>query len=393
MNIRNLYMYFTGFVNITVEGFFTERFINSCFSNAIFLWDLQRENSSFFRVKISVKDFKKIKKIARATKCKVKISNKRGLPILIHKYRKRKILAIAILVIAIFIFALTRFIWNIDIVGGNNINREEIKTLLAESGIEIGKRKSEFNIDKAINKIRMQREDISWIGIDIKGTNLIVNINEADKSPEIIDVNEVCNIVADKDGEISKLIVKQGTARVAVGDKVKKGDLLVEGVMEGKYTGLRQVHAMADIEVKKYAEKEEKQKLVQEIETKTGNEEKNLEIKFHKFKINFNKRLSKFEKYDTIKTTKKLKFFSNYYLPIEVSKITYLEKNLEQKEYTVPELTDKIKLELEQKLNEELGLERADNIEKNTEVNVEGQEVYVKLIYIMYEKIGTKEVL
>lgn len=393
MNIRNLYMYFTGFVNITVEGFFTERFINSCFSNAIFLWDLQRENSSFFRVKISVKDFKKIKKIARATKCKVKISNKRGLPILIHKYRKRKILAIAILVIAIFIFALTRFIWNIDIVGGNNINREEIKTLLAESGIEIGKRKSEFNIDKAINKIRMQREDISWIGIDIKGTNLIVNINEADKSPEIIDVNEVCNIVADKDGEISKLIVKQGTARVAVGDKVKKGDLLVEGVMEGKYTGLRQVHAMADIEVKKYAEKEEKQKLVQEIETKTGNEEKNLEIKFHKFKINFNKRLSKFEKYDTIKTTKKLKFFSNYYLPIEVSKITYLEKNLEQKEYTVPELTEKMKLELEQKLNEELGLESADNIEKNTEVNVEGQEVYVKLIYIMYEKIGTKEVL
>ncbi|MBO5397416.1 MAG: sporulation protein YqfD [Clostridia bacterium] len=393
MNIRNLYMYFTGFVNITVEGFFTERFINSCFSNAIFLWDLQRENSSFFRVKISVKDFKKIKKIARATKCKVKISNKKGLPILIHKYRKRKILAIAILVIAIFIFVLTRFIWNIDIVGGNNINEEEIKTLLAESGIEIGKRKSEFNLDKAINKIRMQREDISWIGIDIKGTNLIVNINEADKSPEVIDVNEVCNIVADKDGEISKLIVKQGTARVAVGDKVKKGDLLVEGVMEGKYTGIRQVHAMADIEVKKYAEKEEKQNLVQQIETKTGNEEKNLEIKFHKFKINFNKRLSKFEKYDTIKTTKKLKFFSNYYLPIEVSKITYLEKNLEQKEYTVPELTDKIKLELEQKLNEELGLENADNVEKNVEVNVEGQEVYVKLIYIMYEKIGTKEVL
>ena len=80
-------------------------------------------------------------------------------------------------------------------------------------------------------------------------------------------------------------------------------------------------------------------------------------------------------------------------MPIEVSKITYLEKNLEQKEYTVPELTDKIKLELEQKLNEELGLENADNVEKNVEVNVEGQEVYVKLIYIMYEKIGTKEVL
>lgn len=393
MNIRNVYMYCTGFVNITVEGFFTERFINSCFSNAIFLWDLKRENSTYLRVKISVKDFKKIKKIARVTKCKVKIENKKGLPILMHKYRKRKIFLIAILVIAIFIFALTRFVWNIEIVGGENINKDEILTLLSENGVEIGKRKGDFNLEKTINKIRMEREDISWIGIDIKGTNLIVKINEADKSPEIIDVNEVCNIVADKEGEISKLIVKQGTARVAVGDKVKPGDLLVEGVMEGKYTGNREVAAMADIEVKKTAEKEEKQKLVQDVETKTGNEEKKIEIKFHKFKINFNKRLSNFEKYDTIITTKKLKFFSNYYLPIEVSKVTNLETKQEHKRYTVSELTDKIKLELEQKLCEELGLENLDEKHENFEVEVQNEEVYVKLIYDMCEKIGTKEIL
>lgn len=288
---------------------------------------------------------------------------------------------------------ITRFVWNIEIIGGENINQDEIKSLLTENGIEIGKRKKEFNLEKTINKIRMEREDISWIGIDIKGTNLIVKINEADKSPEIIDVNEVCNIVADKDGEISKLIVKQGTARVAVGDTVKVGDLLVEGVMEGKYTGNREVAAMADIEVKKHVEKEEKQNLVQNIETKTGNEEKKIEIKFHKFKINFNKRLSNFEKYDTIITTKKLKFFSNYYLPIEVSKITNLETKQEHKKYTVPELTDKMKLELEEKLIEELGLENLDSEQENLEVEVQGEEVYVKLIYNMYEKIGTKEIL
>lgn len=393
MNIRKVYMYCTGFVNISVEGFFTERFINSCFSNAIFLWDLKRENSTYLKVKISVKDFKKIKKIARITKCKVKIENKKGLPILMHKYRKRKIFLIAILVIAIFIFALSRFIWNIEIIGGNNIKEDEIRSLLSENGIEIGKRKGDFNLEKAINKIRMAREDISWIGIDIKGTNLIVKINEADKSPEIIDVNQVCNIIADKEGEISKLIVKQGTARVTVGDKVKIGDLLVEGVMEGKYTGNREVAAMADIEVKKRAEKEEKQKLVQDIEVKTGNEEKKIEIKFHKFKINFNKRVSNFEKYDTIITAKKLKFFSNYYLPIEVSKITNLETKQEHKKYTVSELTDKIKLELEQKLCEELGLENLDEKHENFEVEVQGEEVYVKLIYDMCEKIGTKEIL
>lgn len=221
MNLRNLYTYFTGFVTISVEGLFTERFINSCFSNAIFLWDLKRENSTYLRVKISSQDFKKIKKIARSTKCKVKIENKKGLPILANKYRKRKMFLVAIAIVIILMVFITRFVWNIEITGENNINQDEIKNLLAENGIQVGKLKSSFNLEKVINKIRMEREDISWIGIDIKGTNLIVKINEADKSPEVIDINEVCNIVADKEGEIAKILVKQGTARVEVGDTVK----------------------------------------------------------------------------------------------------------------------------------------------------------------------------
>lgn len=214
-------MYFTGYVSISVEGFFTERFINSCFSNAIFLWDLKREKSTYLRVKISSRDFKKIKKIARNTKCKVKIEKKRGLPILANKYRKRKIFLIALAIIAVFMIFITRFVWNIEITGENNIPQEEIRALLSENGIGVGKLKNSFNLDKVINKIRMERKDISWIGIDIKGTNLIVKINEADESPEVIDVNEVCNIIADKSGEISKILVKQGTARVEVGDNVK----------------------------------------------------------------------------------------------------------------------------------------------------------------------------
>jgi len=214
-------MYYTGFLNISVEGFFVERFINSCFSNAIFLWNLKREKSTYLRVRISIKDFKKIKKIARTTGCKVKIESKHGLPVFIHKYRKRKIFAIVFVIILILIFAMTRFVWNIEIVGNISIPEEEIMEVLEQNDISIGKRKKDFNFEKAINKIRMEKENISWIGFDIKGTNLIVRINESDEKPEVIDVNEVCNIVADKEGEISKIIVHQGTARVTVGDTVK----------------------------------------------------------------------------------------------------------------------------------------------------------------------------
>lgn len=116
MELREVYMHIGGYVNITVEGFFVERFINSCFANDIFLWNLEREKTTYLKARVGAKDFKKIKKIARNTKCKIKIKSKRGLPILINKYKKRKAFAIFLATITIFILALTRFIWNIEII-------------------------------------------------------------------------------------------------------------------------------------------------------------------------------------------------------------------------------------------------------------------------------------
>jgi similar to stage IV sporulation protein len=111
--LKILYLYIFGYVDIKIEGFFTERFVNLCFAKGIFLWRLFRTSSIEITARISLKDFKRIRKIARATKCKVKLDSKKGLPFLLNRYKKRKIFAITFLVIAILIFGLTRFVWNV----------------------------------------------------------------------------------------------------------------------------------------------------------------------------------------------------------------------------------------------------------------------------------------
>ena len=115
MELKDIYMHLAGYVNITVEGFFVERFINSCFANDIFLWNLERKKATYLKARIGVKDFKKIRKIARNTKCKVKIENKKGLPIFVNKYKKRKAFAVFFIIIIIFMFSITRFVWNIEV--------------------------------------------------------------------------------------------------------------------------------------------------------------------------------------------------------------------------------------------------------------------------------------
>lgn len=390
MLIRLLYMHLLGYVSITVEGFFAERFINMCLAQDIFLWDIRREKNTYIKVKISSKDFRKIRKIARKTKCRVAIETKKGVPFFIFNYRKRKLFVIVTILMFIGVYGTTRFIWNIDIEGNEKIKDDEILQILKEEGIEVGKLKSKIERDSIISDIRLKREDIAWIGIKFKGTNAIVEIVEAKEKPEILDESQVCNIVAKESAVISKIVVQNGTARVNVGDTVNVGDLLVEGVMEGKYTGLRKVNAEATIYGKISYQKSKKESLIQEIEKSTGKEEKKIEINLNNFKIILPKGVSNFENYDTIKTNKKIKLFSNFYLPISITKIRLIEKEKEYINYSQEEIIDKMKNELVEELKEEHSLQNKE-IEELLETNIENGIVEVKVTCVVQEEIGTKE--
>lgn len=88
-----------------------------------------------------MQDFKKLKQIAKKTQCKVKINNKKGMPFLMNKYRKRKIFLACLMVITIVLYGTSRFIWNIQIEGIDRVSEDEIRTTLKEMGLEIRKKK------------------------------------------------------------------------------------------------------------------------------------------------------------------------------------------------------------------------------------------------------------
>ena len=331
--------YLIGYVNIKVESYFLERFINICISKNILLWNIKRKKSSILYANISIKDYKKLKQIAKKTKSKIKIENKKGLPFILHKYRKRKIFLGLLIIIILGLIATSNFIWNIEIRGNTEISKDEIIEELKQEGLKLGTNKNKIDTNLIINKIRLNRDDIAWIGINLKGTNAIVEIKETDKAPEIINENEYCNIVSDKTAMITKINVQNGTSQVTAGDIVKPGDVLVAGYLEGKFTGIRYVHSKADIEAKVWYTKKEKFYLTQEIQVPTGATEEKYTLNINNFKINLYKTLSKFENYDTINENKKLMLFSNFYLPIEIIKTTNYEYEKQDKTYTEEELT------------------------------------------------------
>ncbi len=382
--------YILGYVNIFVEGYFIEKFINICNKEKILLWNLKRDKTTIIYANVGINDFKKLKAIAKKTKCKIKIKYKKGLPFIFNKYKKRKIFVLGLAIALIIIFTLSKFIWNIEIVGNKNINADEIMQIVNENNLKIGELKSKIDTKKIINKLRLERNDLAWIGIETKGTNVIIKVVEATPKPNIINDEEFCNIIATKDAIVTKISAQNGTPVVKEGDIVKKGSILIAGWFEGKYTGTRYVHATGSVQGKVWYTHKEKVYFKQEKKEKTGKVENKYSLNINNFKINFNKGVSKFKNYDTIETNKKLKLFSDFYLPIELIKTTNTEVNITDVIYTLEEAKnigiEKAKRELSNKIG------NLDNI-LSTQINSNQTNEYieVEVTYEVLENIETKE--
>ncbi len=389
MNSNKLLQYVSGYVNIKIEGYYIERFINICTTKQILLWNLKREDSITLHASVEVSNFKELRQICKKTKCKMKIEGKKGLPFTIKKYKKRKVFILFLILIIVSIITLSRFIWNIEVTGNETINTEEILALVEQEGLAIGKLKGGIDTKEIINKIRLERDDVAWVGITIKGTNAVIEIVEADKKPDIVDEEEYCNIVSDKDAIITKVSAQNGTPLVKEGDVVTKGDVIIEGKMEGKYTDPQYVHAQGEIQAKVWYTSTQKVALKEVQKQETGNQETKYSVKINNFQINLQKSVPKFEKYDTIETYKKLKLFSDFYLPIEIVENTYKEYEEvvvihsveEAKQIGIDRAAEELKEEIEGK----------EIVNKQVNVKAEADSIEVEVIYEVEESIGVEE--
>lgn len=354
MFLKIIFSYLLGYLKIIVEGYYIERFINICKSKQITIWNLKRNNDICLFLNVRIGEFKELRNVAKKTKCKIKIKSKKGMPFLLHKYKKRKIFGIFLILVTFFIWLSSNFVWNVDIIEENGNELANLRQDLENVELKTGKLKSKIDTKQIINKIRLERKDIAWMGIELKGTNAIVKIVKADEKPEIINENEYCNIISDKAGVITKINAQSGTANVKVGDTVKEGDTLINGWMEGKFTGIRYVHAKGEIEAKVWYIKNKKVLYNTTEKEKTGDLENKYEIKFNNFKINLYKKLSKFEIYDTIETENKIRIFSDFYLPISIVKKTNKELIEKRKQYTLEEAKNKGIEELQDELDKEI---------------------------------------
>ena len=90
MFIKILFSYIIGYLVIEIEGYYIERFINICKNKKIAIWNLKRKDEIKLSFRARIQDFREIIKIAKKTKCKLKIKSKKGIPFIFQKSLKVK---------------------------------------------------------------------------------------------------------------------------------------------------------------------------------------------------------------------------------------------------------------------------------------------------------------
>ena len=390
MYVKLLLRLILGYIRIEVEGYYVERFINICTNKKILIWNLKREKGVKLYLNIGINDFKNIVEIAKKTNCKVKILKKRGMPFLLNRYKKRKIFCILFIIILMLIYISSRYVWNIEIKVENNLEIENISQDLETAGLKKGILKKKIDTVQIINNLKIERDDIAWVGIDIKGTNVEVSLVKADEAPEIIDKSEYCNIVATKAGIITSIVTQNGTALVNVGDTVQKGDILIAGYMEGKYTDTRYLHALGEVEAKVSYEKSKEKTFNEDIYNNTGKTENKYIISLGNKEIKLYKSFSEFELYKSEETKKNLKIAKDFYLPITITKIKNYEQTKEKKTYSIEEVINNAIKEMEPDIESKIP-NKENIVNKNVVTEQRENSVNVTLIYEVVESIGESQ--
>ena len=241
-------------VRCLVTGEETLRFVNLCRNNGIELRHLVRRENAI-QMEIDAENFKKLRPLVRKTHVKIHILNRHGPAFFFYRHKRRWWFLLGMTVFAGMIYMLSLFVWQIDIDGNRKYTDALILQALAQMDVKTGCRKSEIDLPKIEEELRIMYNEITWVSASIAGTKLQIELREGDlkisgssgggqtgnvKRVENRENNSKtqngesetdlpANLVADEDAIITNLVVLLATVAVRYGDEVKKGDVLIEG--------------------------------------------------------------------------------------------------------------------------------------------------------------------
>lgn len=223
---RTLEQQLEGLVVLSVQGHNPVSILTLLAEDAIPLFQVKTAKDTLY-FSIYLHDFKRTKHLLRMHHIRFRISEKRGLPFLFHRMKRRTGVWLGILAgILLWQFS-GLFLWNYEVSGNERYTDAQIIAMVQGYDLWPGTRLADIDCALIEHTMIMDYPEFSWVQLQPVGTTLCISVKErlADKA----DLATCGSIVAKTDGKITELLIYTGTALVTEGESVSAGQVLIGG--------------------------------------------------------------------------------------------------------------------------------------------------------------------
>ncbi len=329
MPVFSFVSYLMGYVIILVEGDSPEKFINLALGNGVVLWDITSIGKDRLLVKVRLSAVRTLRQVARKTHCRFWIQKRMGIPFLYLRIKRRKSMALGIVIFVLGLYFLSSFVWFIEVTGNRHYSSAEVLGVAAEAGLKQGVLKKQLK-PKIIEKVIQEcLPDVSWVGVTVKGTKVVVETVEKAQVKKEKNENHA-HVIAKKTGIVKEILVINGQAVVREEDTVVPGQILISGTPEqGQSAGEAKkplyVHAKGIVSARVWYNGYGEAYLKEKGQRYTGRTATRLILKIGFKELRINPSGIPFTKYKKEVMIKKLPSWRSFKLPVELIKQKYYE--------------------------------------------------------------------
>lgn len=310
---------------LKISGKNTRYFLDELIKRKINIYEINKSKNELIII-IDENQFNEVLEIR--TSLKIDVIDRFG----ISKYKyfiKNNYIFILFFCLSIFynIF-LGNIIFDIDVVHSN----KEIRNIIYNDLKYYGISKYNFKVsyeekEKIKNKILMKERDLlEWIEIEEIGTKYVVNVERRKKNSKK-DKCENRNIIARKDARILEISAESGEIVKKINDYVRKGDILISGVIHNKEDIVSNKCAIGNVYGEVWYKVNISLPKYYREEKCTGGKNYGMVISF------FDKNINLFNKFNNMKV-KNIINLNNFFIPINISIVSYEEVKVTSKNFT-----------------------------------------------------------
>ncbi len=217
-------------IKVKIEGKNVSNYLKYLVKSKVNIFDLKVIKHNELEIVIAYKDYHLLTKYSKTYR--LTITRVYGKLRLLLFIKNNIIILISLIFSIIFLYLLSHVIFSVDVMSNDNEIVNLITNELVKYDIKKYKLKKNYqyltNVKKKI--LKDNNDVLEWIEIEESGTKYIVRLVER-KKESIKEEYLYQSIIAKKDAIITKIKSSSGEKIKTINDYVKKGDIIISGVM------------------------------------------------------------------------------------------------------------------------------------------------------------------